>query len=104
MSVDILRWAMDHSKSGDVGQRARWDKYRKYMARQEQLVIAVAPEDDHDAVELVVWALAPRNCARPIVLYEDDEEEIVDDAVEAAAEDNKKATPPCAAQSASKVA
>ena len=54
----------------------------------------VVLEDDHDAVELVVRALAPGDCARPIVLDKEDEEEIVDDVVEAVVEDNKKAMPP----------
>ncbi|KAE8804450.1 Chitinase domain-containing protein 1 [Hordeum vulgare] len=30
MLVDILRWAMNQSDSGDDRQRAKWAKYREY--------------------------------------------------------------------------
>lgn len=55
----------------------------------------IAPEDDHDVMQIVVRAPVADDHARSIVLDEDDEEEIEDGVVDVVVEDKKKATPTC---------
>jgi hypothetical protein len=102
MSVDILRWAMNQADSGDAGQRARWAKYREYRAPQDQRaaaywnrtlvapeVIALEPEEEEEAVEVVVRAPEPGHRTLPIDLDDREDDEMVNAMVQP--EDNNKA-------------
>ncbi|XBH84249.1 hypothetical protein VPH35_072484 [Triticum aestivum] len=90
MLVDILRWAMNQPDSGDTGHTTRWAKYREYMAPHDQRaamywnstlaaleVVGLEPEEEKEAVEMVVRAPEPGHFTLTIDLDSGEDDEAV---------------------------
>ncbi|KAF7053231.1 hypothetical protein CFC21_061204 [Triticum aestivum] len=97
MSVDTLCWAMNQADSGDTGHMTRWAKYRAPHDQRVAMywnstlvalgVIGLEPEEEEEAMEMVVRALEPGHFTLTIDMDSGEDDETV-----VPPEDKNKAT------------